>query len=206
MSIWSWLGGNSSQVQALAGIAAVIVAAIVGWVAWKQKLAAEAQAEAAAKQTIAAETQAEAARQQVAAAKQQIESSFLIADKQTTPHISITASKNRDGQIIQKSISVLNNGTGPALNLGVKYNDGLPGDDDLKIAGRALVVGDSLPVWVTDEQRAAQAGLRLTYETIFGTRYVLTFQWNGLASSAVNEKLSMLPRSLTSLNASQQAL
>lgn len=95
MSIWSLLGNNSSQIQALAGVAAIVVAGIVGWVAWKQKLAAEAQAEAAAKQTVAAETQAEAARQQVIAAKQQIESSFLIADKQTTPHISITASTNR---------------------------------------------------------------------------------------------------------------
>jgi hypothetical protein len=191
MTLWCWLENNSLQIQALVGVAAVFVAAIVGWVAWKQKGAAEAQASAAVKQTIAAEVQADAARQQVAAARQQTETALLIADRQTTPHISIAASKNHEGQIIQRGITVLNNGTGPALNLEVKYNDGLPGNDDLKIAGVALVVGDSLSVWVTDEQRGAQTGLRLTYETIFGTKYVLEFQWNGLNSHSVNQRLSI---------------
>jgi hypothetical protein len=194
MSFWCWLGANSSQLQALGGMLAVIVASIVGWVAWKQKAAAEAQAEAAKEQTAAAKEQTRAATEQVIAAKHQTETSLLIADKQTTPQISITASKSREGQIIQKSIAVLNNGTGPVLNLEVKYNDNLPGNDDLKISGVALVVGDSLAIWVTDEQRGAQSGLRLTYETIFGTKYALEFQWNGLNSFATNQKLSLLSK------------
>lgn len=198
-TLWCWLDSNSSQIQALAGVAAVIVAALVGWVAWKQKAAAEAQAEAAKKQTTAAEAQAEAARQQVEAAnqqviatKQQIETSLLIADRQTTPHISITAAL-RGGQIIVvNTIAILNNGTGPALNCEVKYNDDNVGNDDPKVKGVTLVVGDSLSVLITDGQRAARNGLRMTYETIFGTKYALEFQWNGHSSQAVNQKLFRL--------------
>jgi hypothetical protein len=187
MSIWSWLGNNSSQVQALAGIAAVIVAAIVGWVAWKQKLAAEAQAKAAAKQTIAAETQAEAARQQVIAAKQQTETSLLIADRQVLPNISLTATTNRG------HIKILNNGNGPALEVELNYINGYSGDDLLRIAGKTLVVGDNTTVRI-DEGQAANPGLRLTYETIFGTKYALEFQWNGNICQAVNQKVIRLPQ------------
>jgi hypothetical protein len=189
MTFWSWLGNNSSQIQALAGVAAVIVAILIGWVAWKQKEAAQAQANAASQQTMAAQAQAEAADQQVIAAKQQTETSLLIADKQTSPHISITAATTRDGQIIRQTIAILNNGDGIALNLELKYKDGLPGDD-LGISGKTLVMRDSLSVRI-DEGRAAQSGLKLTYLTIFGTNYLLEFQWNGLISQAVNQKLSL---------------
>src|SRR5215469_14202693 len=121
-SIWCWLNANASQIQAIAGGAAVIVACFVGWVAWKQKAAAEAQASAAKEQTSAARDQASAAREQVAAAKEQVEASreqvsaareqvvaakqqtetaLLIADRETSPHISITQAVSRDG-IIQR--------------------------------------------------------------------------------------------------------
>jgi len=188
MTFWCWLGNNSSQIQAVAGTAAVIVAAIVGWVVWKQKLAAEAQAEAAREQTKAAKEQVEAANQQVIAAKQQTATSLLIADKQTSPHISITAATNH-GQIVRQTIDILNNGDGPALNIELNYINGFSGDDLLKVAGKTLVVRDSRQVQLSDERKAANPGLRLTYETTFGTKYILEFQWNGLISQAVNQKL-----------------
>jgi hypothetical protein len=188
MSFWCWLGANSSQVQAVASAAAVIVAAVVGWVVWKQKLAAEAQAEAAREQTTAAKEQAEAAKQQVAAAKQQTETSLLIADKQVSPHISITAALYH-GQIVRQTIDILNNGDGPASNIELNYINGFSGDDLLKIAGKTLVVRDSIQVRLTDEGKAANPGLRLTYETTFGTKYILEFQWNGHISQAVNQRL-----------------
>jgi hypothetical protein len=186
MRFWYWLGNNSSQIQALAGAAAVMVAIAVGWVVWKQKLAAEAQAEAAREQTTAAKEQAEAAKQQVIAAKQQIQTSLLIADRQVFPHISLTATTNR-GQI-----DILNNGNGPALNVELNYKNGYSGDDLLKIAGKTLVVDDSVTVKV-DEEQAANPGLRLTYETVFGTKYILEFQWNGQIAQAVNQKLFSAP-------------
>lgn len=184
MTLWSWLGNNSSQIQALAGVFAVLVAIAVGWVAWKQKGAAEAQAAAAVKQTLAAEVQAEAARQQVATAKQQTATSLIIADKQFLPHFSVTQG------IGVENLVVLNNGNGPALHVDLKYNDGLPGRDILNPT-RDFIVGDSLTVHVQDSQRAANAGLRLTYRTIFGSNCTLEFQWNGLIQHSVNEKLTI---------------
>jgi hypothetical protein len=195
MSFWYWLGANSSQVQALASAVAVVVAAIVGWVVWKQKQAAEAQAKAANEQTTAAKEQADAAKQQVAAAKQQTATSLLIADRQVSPNISITAGGILPfdaGASIRQTIAILNNGSGPALNLELKYKDGLPGDDSFGIAGKVLVVRDSLSVLV-DEKRAAQSGLRLTDETIFGTKCTLEFQWNSEVGKAVNQKLFTAP-------------
>ncbi|HMF64992.1 MAG TPA: hypothetical protein VK608_12955 [Edaphobacter sp.] len=184
MTFWGWLGNNSSQIQALAGAVAVFVGIAVGWVAWKQKGAAEAQAAAALRQTTAAELQADAARQQVAAARQQTETSLLIADRQVFPHISFTATTNRG------HIDILNNGNGSALDVELNYINGNLGDDLLRIAGKTLVVGDSVTVRI-DEGQAANPGLRLTYETVFGTKYVLEFQWNGQISQAVNQKLSV---------------
>ncbi len=54
--------------------------------------------------------------------------------------------------------------------------NGYLGEDLLRIAGKMLVVGDTVTVKV-DEGQAANPGLRLTYETVFGTKYVLEFQW-----------------------------
>lgn len=190
MTLWRWLGNNSAQVEALAGIAGVIVACIVGWVAWKQKLAAEAQAQAAKKQTIAAETQAEAAMQQVAAAKQQIATSLLIADKQAAPHIVFTAARLQ-GAIIRNSIEFQNGGSGAALNLSVTYRDNLPGYDDLRTPKKMLVAGDAISI-VIEESRAARSGLRVSYETLFGTKYALEFQWNGHVGQAVNQDLHIV--------------
>jgi hypothetical protein len=189
MTIWYWLGNNSSQIQAVAGVATVVVAIAVGWVAWKQKKAAETQADAAREQAVAAKEQASAATEQVIAAKQQTATSLLIADRQSSPQISITAATTRDGQIIRQRLAILNSGSGAALNVELKYKDGLPGDDDLGITGKTLVVRDSLPVKLTDEGRAAKSGLRLTYETIFGTKYILEFQWNATICQATNQKL-----------------
>lgn len=67
------------------------------------------------------------------------------------------------------------------------------GNDDLNVKAVTLVVGDSLSVVITDGQRAASNGLRMTYETIFGTQYALEFQWNGQIHQAVNQKLFRLP-------------
>jgi hypothetical protein len=184
-----WLGITSSQIQAVAGVAAVIVAAIVAVVAWKQKLAAEAQAKAAIDQTAAAKEQALAAKEQVIAAKQQTETSFRIADIQTSPHISITPAQNHIGVLLKGQVAFLNNGNGVAANLRLKYRDGLPGDD-LQISAQSLVIRDSFNALI-DEGRAAKSGLVLTYTTIFGSKCSLEFQWNGLISKAINERLTI---------------
>jgi hypothetical protein len=182
--MWTWLGSNSAQIQALAGLLALIVAAAVGVVAFLQMRAANAQAKAAVDQTTAASEQAAAAREQVTAAKQQTATSLAIADKQTLPNLSITPAVNSVGQSIQGSIAILNNGSGPAFNVTVHYRDGNVGYDNLGVSGETIVVHDSVRINV-DEKRAAQSGLKINYTTTFGTKYVLDFSWNGLIKQAV---------------------
>jgi hypothetical protein len=155
-SLWNLLGINAAQIQALAGLLAVVVAAIVARVAWKQKPAAETQAKAAVQQTAAASVQAEAAREQVVAAKQQNATAVLMADKQALPNLSISPAVTREGVIIRGGIAILNNGSGSAFNVTVHYRDG---SEDLEVSGKTIVVHYSVRINV-DEKRAAQAGLR----------------------------------------------
>src|SRR4051794_2355421 len=114
MHFWYWLGNNSSQLQAVAGLLAVIVAMAVGFVAFRQAEAAGEQAVSAKAQAETAAAQTEAVRQQVAASKQQLNIMWMIADTQTQPHISMTPSAGKGGEIIQQSITFLNNGSGTA--------------------------------------------------------------------------------------------
>lgn len=193
MSPWHWIGSNSTQLQVIVAVAAVAVAIVLCIVAWEQKRAAEAQAEAAneqanaAKEQIAAaREQVEAAKEQVSAARQQTETALWIADRQTSPNISITAAV-RGGVIVHQSISILNNGNGPALKMELKYKEGAPGDET-PINDATLVVRDSFSINL-NESREEIAGMTLTYETILGSKYILEFQWNGQISKAINQRL-----------------
>jgi len=186
MSLWCWLGNNSTQLQAVAGFLGVIVALMVAVAAFRQAKAASEQAKAAVSQVQAAEDQAAAAREQVAAAKQQTETMLLVADIQTSPHISITAAVGKDGAILRNTIAILNNGNGAAGKVNLAYRDGSPGCE--VPFPDTLVVRDSCSVPI-DETRAALSGLRLVYQTIFGTSWTLEFQWNGNISRPVNERL-----------------
>jgi len=51
----------------------------------------------------------------------------------------------------------------------ILFVNGFSGNDLLKIAGKP--------------------GLQLTYETTFGTKYILEFQWNDETSQTVNQRL-----------------
>ncbi len=186
MNLWQWLGSNAGQIQALAGIAAVIVAGIVGWVGWKQKQAAEAQVRAADKQAAAAEAQTQAAREQ-------IRTSLLIADIQSAPNIRIESAELQ-GASIRNAIQLRNIGNGTALRLNVLYQDGLPGHDDLRLPADMLASGETTS-FVIDPGRAAQSGINLHYETLFETDYILAFRWNGQIGKAVNLRLTALPKS-----------
>lgn len=157
---------------------------IVGWVAWKQKKAAEAQAVAAQKQTTAANEQARVAKEQVIAAKQQTAASVLIADRQRFPHICITQATVA-GRCVPRTVSLLNNGDGVAINLELRYKDAEPGVGSIT-PSRDLVIRDSLSIEI-DEVRAKVPGLRLTYETLLGTKCTLEFEWDG--SQAINQRL-----------------
>jgi hypothetical protein len=173
---WCWFGNNSSQVQAIAGVFTVLVAMALGYVAIRQARAADAQAGAA--------------RLQAEAAVRQIKTSILIADKQTSPHFSITAAQTREGVLRRNTIAIRNNGSGGAAGLKFEYRDGAVGNE-IALGASVLVVGDSIPV-PFDEARGAQSGFRLTYSTIFGSRYALEFRWNGRDSNAVDERLVLL--------------
>ncbi|RZU42413.1 hypothetical protein [Edaphobacter modestus] len=169
--LWCWLGNNSSQLQALGSIGAVFVAVALGFVAIRQARAADAQANAA--------------RAQVDAANRQTESSIIVADKQTSPHISITAASNREGVLLKDTFTILNNGQGRARSLQLRYRDQSVGFE-LPLGNSVLVVRDSLSVRF-DGGRGALSGFRLTYSTDFGAEYALEFQWNGIISRIVNE-------------------
>jgi hypothetical protein len=159
----------------------VVVAAIIGLVAWQQKKAAEEQASAARQQ-------AAAAMSQLAAAELQMEAMYLIADKQSSPYMSIAPAKTRDGEIITGKLAVLNNGNGIALNVELRYGDGSPGDH-LKTVNGGLVIRDSFSVTI-DEGRAAISGLRLTYESVMRSKYTLEFKWNSQIHEAISQKLT----------------
>lgn len=176
---WCWLGANSSQLQAIGSIGAVLVAAALGIVAFRQARAADAQAEAA-------RAQVEAANRQVEAANRQIETSKIIADRQSSPNISITPAV-RGGVIVNNSMAILNNGSGSAEDLRLCYRDESI-DHEIPLNVRVLVVRDSLEVRF-DGSRGAQSGFRLSYMTPFGTHYALEFEWNGNISRSVNERL-----------------
>jgi hypothetical protein len=107
--LWCWLGNNSSQLQALGNIGAVFVAVALGFVAVRQARAADAQANAA--------------RAQVDAANRQTKSSIIVADKQTSPNISIAAASNREGVLLKDIFTILNNGQGRARSLQLRYRD-----------------------------------------------------------------------------------
>jgi hypothetical protein len=161
--------------QAIGGIAAVIIAVALAWVASRQAHAADEQAIAAKKQATSAEAQ--------------IFTSLLIADKQASPNISISAAKDPGGIIIKERIAILNNGAGAARDLRLKYRDANT-NSDVTINNNTLVVRDSLPVSI-DGGRANTSGLTLTYSTIFGTQSALDFNWDTVASQSIDEKLSI---------------
>lgn len=171
--LWCWLGSNSSQLQAVASVLAVLVASALGYVAIRQARAADAQADAA--------------RAQVKAANRQIETSVLIADRQTSPNISITAA-TRGGVIVSDAMAILNNGSGSAKDLHLRYRDESVAYE-IPLNNHVLVVRDSLEVRF-DGKRGAASGFRLTYTTALGTRYAFEFRWNGNISRAVDEKLT----------------
>lgn len=174
--LWYWFGNNASQLQAIGSIAGAFAAAALCVVAVRQARAAHAQANAALAQ--------------VAAANRQTATSILIADKQTSPNISLTAAKTRDGILVKDAFVVLNNGTGTASDVKLTYRDHNI-DSEFQLRNDVLVVRDSLEVRF-DGARGAHSGFRLTYSTLFGTRYALDFEWNGNNSRPVNEKLTVV--------------
>ena len=181
--LWNWLQSNSVQLQtfgslaqAIGSVAAVFVAIVLAWVAKRQARAADEQA-------IAAKTQARAA-------EAQISTSLLIADKQVSPNISITAAQSRDGILNKGKLSILNNGAGVAREVKLRYRDSQP-NSDVPLDASTLVVRDSLGVSI-DENRARGSGLTLTYATIFSTQYALDFDWDAAASRSANEKLRVI--------------
>jgi hypothetical protein len=179
--LWSWFGNNSSQLQAIGSIAAAFAAAALCVVAVRQARAADAQANAALAQ--------------VTAANRQTATSILIADKETSPNISITAAQTRDGILVKDAFVILNNGTGPANDVKLAYRDQNI-DSAFQLRNDVLVVRDSLEVRF-DGVRGAHSGFRLTYSTLFGTQYALEFEWNGNSSRSVNEKLTVVSPALT---------
>jgi hypothetical protein len=181
---WCWLGNNSSQLQAIGSVFAVIVAIALAVVAVRQAIAANAQAKAA-------EIQATAATAQVAAANRQIETSLIIGDTQTSPNISITPAMQHQA-VVKETMAILNNGNGTATDVKLHYRDQSVGNE-ISLNNDVLVVRDSLPARF-DDSRAAKSGFRLTYRTAFGTRYALDFDWHVSSSRPINLKLSVISR------------
>jgi type II secretory pathway pseudopilin PulG len=183
--MWCWFEGNSSQLQAIGSIGAVIVAGALGVVAVRQARAADEQAKAA-------KEQAEAAKLQVEAARKQIETSMLISDTQTEPNISITAHRNRDNEIVKDTLAILNNGGGTAHGLKLRYRD-QSSDFEIPLPVDRLVMRDSfaMPLNVS---RAAKSGLSLSYKTSFNSQYELEFGWNGNIQSPISQKLRLICR------------
>jgi type II secretory pathway pseudopilin PulG len=180
---WDWLRYNSAQLQTFGGlaqaigsIAAVVIAALLAWVAKRQANAADQQATAAV-------TQARAARVQIS-------TSLFIADKQVSPNFSITAATSRDNVIVKGKISILNNGSGAAQDVGLTYRDSSL-NSDIALSSSTLVVRDSIGVLI-DEARARSSGLILQYSTIYGTKYALDFEWDSSASRSINERLRLV--------------
>ena len=197
--VWRWLGSNSSQVQALAGLVVAVVAAVVGWVALKQKQAAREQVEAAKSQIEASENQAvatreqaETVRKQYAASSKQSEANLFVADLQAAPYIAIEAAKNRDGGIVSGVIWLINKGGGPASHITVTYDNDKAEKNTFLVNDEELGVGDYRAVRLTDAERAAQDGIRVVYDTIFGTKYALTLKWNSQAAKAHERKTERL--------------
>jgi hypothetical protein len=180
---WNWLQSNSVQLQtfgslaqAVGSVAAVLVAIVLAWVAQRQARAADEQA-------IAAKTQARAA-------EAQISTSLLIADKQLSPNISITAAQSRDGILIKGKLVILNNGAGVARELTLVYRDSQP-NSTVPLDASTLVVRDSIGASI-DEHRANVSGFTLTYITIFSTQYALDFDWDAAGYRPIDEKLRVI--------------
>jgi hypothetical protein len=159
----------------------------------RQSRAAEEQVKHARAQAQAAQAQADAALQQVDAMKQQIEAAsrdtdatLLIAERQSEPRFSIEPGTVQ-GVIQRDTIEFRNIGDGIAHNLELAYQDGLPGDE-VRLSNSSVPKNASITVPIHGD-RAAMSGLFLTYETLFGKKYVLSFKWNGHASQAVGVKL-----------------
>lgn len=183
--LWCWLGNNSSQLQAVGSIAAVLVALALGFVALRQARAADAQARAA-------KIQAEAARAQVEAANRQIETSLIIGDTQTSPNISITNSCGPSGVTFRNSMSILNNGFGTAHELKLRYRDESVGNA-ITLQYDRLVTDDSVGAQF-DVGRGVASGFRLNYRTMFDSEYALEFEWHPTDFVPLNQKVRLVRR------------
>jgi hypothetical protein len=183
--MWCWLGSNSSQLQAVGSIAAVLVAIALGFVALRQARAADAQA-------IAAKIQAGAARAQVESANRQIETSLIIGDNQTSPNISITNDSDLGGMTFRDHLSILNNGFGTAYKLSLQYRDQSAGNA-ISLKHDRLVIKDSMDVQF-DLSRGVTSGFRLTYRTMFDTEYALEFELHPTQLVPINQQVRLVSR------------
>jgi hypothetical protein len=186
---WYRLGVNSAQLQAVGSVAAVIVAIALCIVAVRQ--------------AIAANSQAKAAKAQVEAANRQIIASYIVGDIQTSPNISI-APAMLNGVIIPQQMAILNNGSGTASHVKLHYRDQAI-ENEIGLNNDVLVFRDSLPARF-DNSRATQSGFRLTYQTAFGTKYTVDFEWNVTSSRAINQRLILLSRDFSVLSLEKEEL
>lgn len=183
--MWCWLGSNSSQLQVLGSIGAVLVALALGFVALRQAKAADAQAKAAG-------AQVNAANAQVKAANQQIETALVIGDTQTSPNIFITNADGPGGTIWNDAMSILNNGLGTAHDLRLRYNDQAVGNE-ISLRNDRLVKNDSVE-GKFDLSRGIASGFQLSYKTMFNSEYLLEFQWHPTSHIPINRNLQLVKR------------